>query len=343
MPKDGNDRRGQITEIRRRYQALARTIKGFPQEGPAQESLAELSMYLENIYKNTEQFYKKDKNGNYPIVDTMTLERLSKSYRNALKSCDAVLKAEGQTPAMTELANEVKALLSKDSSALETAVVNKNSNYTLGEIIELGRSKTVDAGNEPIQASSGLMSARIPLNIEGLGDGFFTKNTLANPLEKMDNLYDRLSKKYPDMKNFIDILKEAGPDKTGSICVKNIDLLFQLGSQLSGKPDLPEDKAGMEAAAKKYYETMSASYIKNEDLNAAFQNPDFVPCMLEFSKEMGALITEWEMYTKDNPDGLSIEEGANIDKRNSAMSTMSALLGKKGLIAEAEPVIVVSN
>lgn len=344
MPKnEGQDRRGDITEIRRRYESLSRRFKAFPENVQAQESLANLKMYLDNIYVISDQFYKKGNDGKYPVVDNPSLDALSKVYKGALKACEDVLKAEGQTQEMTEFATEIKTLLNKDNVALETAIVNSETDYTLGEIIELGRSKTVDAGNEPIQASSGLMSARIPLNIEGLGDGFFTKNTLANPLEKMDNLYDRLSKKYPDMKDFIDILKEAGPDKTGSICVKNIDLLFQLGSQLSGKPDLPEDKAGMEAAAKKYYETMSASYIKNEDLNTAFQNPDFVPCMLEFSKEMGALITEWEMYTKDNPDGLSIEEGANIDKRNAAMSTMSALLGKKGLIAEAEPVIVVSN
>ena len=343
MPKDGNDRRGQITEIRRRYQALARTIKGFPQEGPAQESLAELSMYLENIYKNTEQFYKKDKNGNYPIVDTITLERLSKNYRSALKACDAVLKAEGQTPAMTELANEVKALLSKDSSALETAVVNKNSNYTLGEIIELGRSKTVDVGNAELNASSGQMSARIPLNIEGLGDGFFTKSTIADPYTRMNLFIDGLENKYPDMSEVLEELREAGPGNVGCICVNKLYDLFTLGRQLNAKLELSNDIEGMEADAKKYYAMMSGSVIKPATLKKAMQNPDFLQCMLEFSEKMPPIINEYEFYVKDHKDGLSVGEGANIDKRNSAMSSISTLLGKKGLIAEAEPVIVISN
>ncbi len=79
MPKDdGQDRRGDITEIRRRYESLSRRFKAFPENVQAQESLANLKMYLDNIYVISDQFYKKGNDGKYPVVDNHHLMRFPK-------------------------------------------------------------------------------------------------------------------------------------------------------------------------------------------------------------------------------------------------------------------------
>ena len=57
----------------------------------------------------------------------------------------------------------------------------------------------------------------------------------------------------------------------------------------------------------------------------------------------GKIVKNHAVYVADNQRWLGVPEGSNIDKRNVAMSTMSEMLGKKGLIATAKPMVVVMN
>ena len=105
------------------------------------------------------------------------------------------------------------------------------------------------------------------------------------------------------------------------------------------------DPKTMKKAGTAYFADMLRGLVPAEELSEIKKQPQFFQAMCDFSKEYQKLYAQIFLYT-DKTSGqrtLRLDPGCNVDKRNAAMSAVSSLVGKKGLIAEAQPMIAIIN
>ncbi len=205
-----------LTEIQKSYLAISRQISNTVLTEEDSERYSGFVMWLRNINQLAEDFYTPDENGNYPVMDQVSLNAFQDSYKRALEECDDVLAQnsnDGISGRMKEIAGEVRKHLLRDSAGFESIVLEEGKTYTLDEVISLGRTLTVDIGQQQFSGMGGQMSSRIPIQVPdapgGSMDGFFTKSSNVNTDVSMKRLRQKMQNEHPAMMELFDTLEKT--------------------------------------------------------------------------------------------------------------------------------------
>ena len=337
-----------LTEMQRNYLDISRQISETVLSEEDAERYSEFTRWTWAINQLSEDFYKPDKNGKYPIVDQISLDALKDTYRKALTECDNVLTSteqNGIAGRMKEIAGKVKELLTKDSVALDSVTIDKDHPLTLDEIIERGRTLTVDLGEQQIVSKGGVLSSRIPIQVPdapgGGLDGYFTASSTIHGTEDNKMFFRKYRQKYPELSEMFDGLEKTSYYDLIKEQLLNVSLekAIKIGNDLKWTDDRDE----MKEAATSYYYGALRNIFTEEQRNRFAKNPKFLQAISEFSTEYYKQNLTQNLYVGRSSKWLGTADGCNIDKRNAAMSAVSTLIGKKGLIAESQPMIAIIN
>ncbi len=340
-----------LTEIQKSYLNISRRISSTVLTDEDNERYSEFVRWLNNINQLAEDFYTQDQDGKYPVMDQTSLNAFKSSYQRALEECDNVLAEnsdDGISARMKEIAAEVRKHLLRDSVAFESFVIDENNPRSLDELISLGRSLTVDVGQQELSSMGGQLSSRIPIKVPGAPqgdlDGFFTKASYVNTEDSVKKLHEKLNREHPALTELFESLRNAKEEKLYNNGLLEVDMYEAIarGAQRAGA-QWPETKEGMAQYATSYFKNALSRLLPKETVNRLIAEPDFLAAVDEYYREMKQIRSNKAIYTEDGRLWLGVPEGSNIDKRNAAMSSVSTLLGKKGLIAEAQPMVVLIN
>lgn len=342
-----------LTEMQQKALDFTNSINQTVVSEEDKERYDEFSKWVQAINYLSEDFYVPDEKGNLPVLDEISINAFKDTYKKALEECDKVIKMnsnEGISGKMKDLAKQIKETLMKDSVAFEDIDPEINKNMTLDEVIGLGRSITVDIGDAPIVSESGSFSSRIPIKVAdmpgGAVDGYFTPSSDVDTTKNTQNLTLELKEKYPGLGNLIDAITTASHYKliqTGLTDLSVGRAVRYRVQELDDNVFKQNDPDKMKKFAIDYYANTLDKVISEDVVKKAKKDPDFIRCMDEICMKYGKIVKNHAVYVADNQTWLGVPEGSNIDKRNVAMSTMSEMLGKKGLIATAKPMVVVMN
>ena len=290
----------------------------------------------------TDFFYTPDKNGNFPEMhESQKLEAMN-HYKKAIDSAMPLLDAEDSGPAgerMNTIIKELLPLLHNDYMSLEMA--DNKKPMTLPEIISRGRTQVVDLGQQPVFEESGNASTRQHIIVENgteVKEGYFTPTHTFDLQKQYETFLDEMDKKCdPVFKPLIENFRKS--TALEMLNNKNISFDANLFSGLNGmSPE--EKKSTLESMFYSYH--WKASNTSDEAFEEAVENPNFLNFSEEFNNGILKIHNEYENYYGKN-SLLSLEDGANIDRRNVAMFRMAGILGKPSLVAETKPMIVIQN
>lgn len=298
----------------------------------------------------SDYFYTPNE-GVYPVVDSLSLNALKASYERVIKSCNTVINNnsnEGASPNMKAIAKELKDYLEEDHAALEVYVEKEEKPHTLDKIIELGRTKTVDVGAQNLGTVGGMMSQRIPLSVQGPDgkrEGFFTKTVNLDVTSKLKNTYDKYKAQYPTMTEFINTMEAADPVALSEAICMNLADFMAIGRLDADDLDDYIEEGNIDAIKSAVIggiQENTKKIIPADVFNNFKNNPDFIKFIKDIGNELQPVIQDYKCYlTSDGKvKWLGLEDGANVDKRNAAMTAVSDLISDKKNIARSEPMIV---
>ena len=337
-----------LTEMQRNYLDISRQISETVLTEEDAERYSEFTRWTWAISQLSEDFYKPDKNGNFPVMDEISLKAFQDTYHKALTECDLVLTSpnqDGIAGRMKEIAGKVKEMLTKDSVAMESVALDPAHPMTLDEIIGLGRTITVDLGQQEIISKGGVMSSRIPIQVPdapgGGLDGYFTATKNIHEAEDKQLFFRKYRQKYPSLSEMFDTLENTSYSELKDKHLLNVPL--ETAIWMGNDEEATNDPDEMKKAATVYYSGALNTIIPPEKLAKYKADPQFVDAISHFSDEYMQFNKTNSLYVGNTTTWLNTTDGCNIDKRNAAMSSVSALLGKKGLVAESQPMIAVMN
>ena len=340
-----------LTELQKHFLDIAGTITGTLRKKEDYLRYAKFIAYLEQINQMAEDFVNPKEDGSLPVMDQIGLDAFKASYRRTIAACEDVLgqnEDDGVSRQMKELAKETKKHLLQDLASFESVTIREEEPLTLNQILELGNTLTVDIGNQEALGQGQALSARIPIRVPGAPggnlDGFFTKTVRVNSFEDEKRFYEEQRKKYPEFTELLNALEEVEYGDLQESGFLNVSLGKAIKhTAVDENSPYPKDRKTMGEFATTFYEDALESCMNKDLVKKNSHKPNFALCMSEVSEAMGAIVLRRGLYVADVGHWLGTKEGSNIDKRNAAMSTVSTLLGKKGLIAEAKPMIVVMD
>ena len=149
------------------------------------------------------------------------------------------------------------------------------------------------------------------------------------------------------MTSLIDAIENAPEEKLNRSGLTEMSLLvvstYKMGGyQIPDNPGPDDEKKITDKVNKAYTDTLK-EFLPADMVDSAAQQPNFLRMMTDFQAEADAISLQHNLYVEDRRKWLGGQEGLNVDKRNAAMSSVSTLLGKKGLVAESTPMIVVMD
>ena len=148
---------------------------------------------LFNLTNLTERYFKHDERGNLPILKKEDYKSLIDSYIKLGESCNKFL-AEDHSKNKLEnkrvhMIKQLSKYIGKDLQGLIKA--DKEKEYTLSDVVEKARMKTVDLTNAKISHIGGNISDRIPLMTSSGTKGFFTKKSVFNFKEEQIRIFNK--------------------------------------------------------------------------------------------------------------------------------------------------------
>ena len=226
-------------------------------------------------------------------------------------------------------------LLGKDLSAFEKTAKelegNKQADYTLDDIFEKSRVRS-DYKMDPdqiIKKTAGALNERIPLTLTvGEGEnaktvkGYFTPdNKVLSGKEMLNNAVKKTQEKYGKSANFLNanVLSQIDDqfcmlgDLYADICLRKEKMLFMPYKDVMNKLF---KEARVDKNIRKYMDT-----------------PEKLKIVLDAVSEYGKAGNAAGINQK-----VGIDAGRNINRRNSAMSSVAEMLGVPELIAHSENV-----
>ncbi len=330
MPYDVSQMRAHLSEILKNISDLTTTPEDV-------ERYTALNSSLYEIDALTRFFYTPQPDGSFPVLKPSDRQLLTQAYEQAQQRAAAILteKATGRTQRqMKSVVRELVPLLQSDLSAFQ--MTDPTIPVTLPELISRARAQAVDMGDAKLPVQSGQASVRQHIRVtngDTIEEGFFTPSVYSTPKKDFAELMERLEKKYPAYKSFLDAIRAVPME---DLCDRAMDILEH--------PYLHLDEGNIEAEQRSFWrihhhemlDIAPTIYLPLED------REDYLAFMDEFAQGMTPVRKQYRLYVQGE-NGLTLQEGANIDKRSIAMSRMAGLLGKKELVAEARPMLLIQN
>jgi len=299
------------------------------------ELFTDLAESLETLWECSSALYVRDGQGKFPPLTAERFAALMDAYADANRKAEQLLGAEeaSQAEALLRLTADINALLLQDKSALENIVPGKD--ITLPEVIEKGRSVTVDLGKVQLTGSGNALSNRIPVSYKlpdgTLRNGFFTQKGTVPGRKEFAEAYKPLEAKYPQFALLFRAL-DAADDKT---------LMQEMPwAQPLAMPfllDNPNPQLANEACFDLFFGELKMPLAVKRQLSA---EPKFWQFYSDLYDVLGPLKIANMTYT-DSESWLGGKSGERIDNRNSALSMVAKLMGRPELIAPAEPMTVI--
>lgn len=304
------------------------------------DKFADFTESLDELWNISSDLYQPDHKGNYQSLDVNRYGTLIAAYGKSLdlaKSVYAQANGVKGTDTLKEIVMNVEAVLTTDMGALENIVPGRD--VTLPEVVEKGRTITLDMGNATLAGMGGQMSSRIPVEFSLQGGsvkkGFFTKKSVVAGKEELIAVMDKVAEKYPQYQMFINRLKEV--DDKVLFDERNwyvLDTVIEYPGQEDPKKYFIKDLfIGDEAKTFGLDDTMVKEIVGRDD---------FLQFYDDLQQSLDPVLLGNKCYT-NNSHWLGGKAGERIDSRNSAMSMVSKLLGKPKLIAPAENMTLLIN
>ena len=160
--------------------------------------------------------------------------------------------------------------------------------------------------------------------------GFFTETVTVDPQGDYQRFLNRMKEKYPDYRGFLDQMGR-----------QSVDHAVECGWAMPYEMLNPEDS--QEDRRRTMIDRLWNSAIDPMGLEAQarpmLNRPDFLPFLDELSQGMRGIANDYGNFKETQ----ELADGANVDRRNVAMYRVAGLLGKKNLVAEARPILVIRN
>lgn len=292
-----------------------------------------LNTKLENLERLVQK-YTTPVNGEYPVLSEADKIELSKAYSQAIVQCEHLLAFQNNQElknnlsykAIAKMAEKTRKFLTSDLKAL--TALNASVGATLPEALENARTAVINLDTSNVKiAKGGCMSSRIPLSISTKDghkiEGMFTKTTSYDYASKSNALFQKLM----DMtasnitKEFFRGFLLSNDDVTNN--TRKFSRTYSFYASLLEHPKKYESAFALLGDAN-FLDNREFTYQEVSNIKKFLISKDFMTEALNLYKEHFM-----------NTEKLSIEGGANIDKRNTAMSIVANLFGRSDLLANS--------
>ncbi len=311
--------------------------KGEPLSEENKNQLKNVTDALQELKRITAPFNTYNEQGLLPTVRAEDVSGLLDAYVRVTNAIDGFHpQADHEAAAnVAQMLGGLKKVLGQDMTALSAAKQGRAQN--LPDMLKEGRSLKVTVKG-PITTVGDMASSRMRIDVPGPDGqpvkGFFTANiatyTQEQGMELARNAIDHAVSKYghPELREAVEILfkGELGPFFQGqpTITMGQGDSIFKIGRAFLKTADHSQ-----------MFDELIQNYLEElGDKRAESLRTEAGACIImDVLKELSPL----SMEAAYKIDGLH----GNIDRRNSAMSTVAELLGVGNVIAGSRPMTIV--
>ena len=294
----------------------------------------------------TDPYYEQDS-----ILTDDNIESILKAYDNLLTACDDYIRNAAKSPSKgyekgrLHCIQALRGIITEDMHSLNEATGVTGTERTLMGLIQQGRSIKADV-NDPaaVNTVGGSMSARMPIRLKledgTVEEGFFTENNfLTNYTDKMEQLKRSYMEKLGQNSMSYEIA-----DRILSHDFDEMNVFYGANHTVVRTMRDPEAK---ENAVNKISDFMNVTgpyltLMTKPMLEAVVQDPPDNET-LNLRRNLIDVIKDVDSYTsfyRVNVFSAKLPVGENVDKRNTAMSTVANYLGLGNIIAGARPLEV---
>ena len=323
-----------VTEMRAHLDDYVKEINDLLTTRAELDRFAEFNMRLSMLNGYTKSCYQMKEDGTYPALTEEEVQIIRENYQAALDQVSGLLAEPGKGTAairMRGIVRELAPMLRNDLAALQS--VKADEPTSLPELISKARQTAVDLGSQVAPTVGGNTNTRQHIQVaqgDELVPGFFTETVTVDPQGDYQRFLNRMKEKYPDYRGFLDQMGR-----------QSVDHAVECGWAMPYEMLNPEDS--LENQRRTMIDRIWNSAIYPLGLEGAatplVNRPDFLPFMDELSSGMRGVVRDYGNFKVTQ----GLEDGANVDRRNIAMYRVAALLGKKNLVAEARPMLVIRN
>ncbi len=300
---------------------------------------ADFCRTLGTLGEMTNALYEPQEDGSFIPLNQELLLRLRTLYRHGIEQADQLLSGpkggvlDAQIKNITET---LSSLMEADLSALDM-LDPTHEKIGLPEAIGKAREQVVDLGNQEIPIVRGMLSNRqhmIVAHGDVLEEGYFTATNRAEPQKEFRDLMERIAKEHPD---YTDLIREIQKTELEQHATDD-DLRSawraydQVGEQ--------KDPERLRWSLRNHWKNKLFTKLKISSgiYEPLLERDDFLHVMDEIAMGMKPIQSHYRLYASGNVTRM--KEGANLDRRNTALYRVAAFLGKKDLVAEARPMTI---
>ena len=325
MPNPNRNNENNLTEAKKNLTLYEQQFSFFHFDDEAlDEQHRRFTEALHVLSEETDRYYTKDAQGNYPVLDEAAFAQFDNLYRQVYAAA-ASLKAELQQSNKRELSNndeswksaygglvdDLQDVLGRDLQHLHG--IQRQGNETLPTLIEQARTHSYNIDGQRLEKVGGNMSSRLGMSIpgpDGERRGFFTESaSRMTEEEEMEQLKRAAIAKNPKMEALL-------ADFDLDAYLNAIDEGAFEDGVFDESVHFPES-VGFMFGNRESFARMNEVY---EDFNA-------------YRRQVNLIHNKYDIQNRGK-----LGDNDRTDLRNCAMSTVADLLGMNGLLAHAEPV-----
>ena len=268
-----------------------------------------------------------DPNGKYKSIDEKDYEIINDLFVQATNaSAEFLNQPFDEKDANEDFRYSMVKNLNDDfltKAYIEYQNIKPDPNVSLIKSMENFRTKVINVTGDEMKTVGDKMSTRtqLTLNLDGKPTkGIFTKTSTFDVYDKYIEFVDDISSQYPGYNDFYSKIKTK--EMFSIISAIPLDDFFE-----EEKYDKKIFKAHLEGELSDELQNMFDEYIDDNVFSST---------LLDIIEMCGPLSQNMTI----NHDGIGMEYGDNIDKRNSAMSGIAHLLENDQLLAKSTPVTI---
>ena len=296
---------------------------------------------IRSLDRMMERYSRLDLNGLAPALTEENRTELLEAIRQTALAGESYLAAAEQsgmklnegTPALVE---ELQGLLSVDYNVLNQ--YREEFRRSLPELQDDARTLTVDIRGVELDHVGGAQSSRIPMTVVGADgsrrEGFFTARSELDVQGSLQDYIDAAKRECDPqgrqeldkfVTSYMEYLKKDGTDLKSQ---KNWS-----GRDPSGRPDLALCYLSFHIPEKgKFKSGFSREFLKNVGLDVKKLSGNALKIM-----DRGFQALRDNQTIRFGLNLLALQDGARLDSRNAAMSSVAELLGVPKIAAKAVP------
>ena len=324
MPNPNNNNENQMTEARKNLYMYEQQMEIIRFDDAALNTQhRRFTEALHALSRETDRYYTRDEQGNYPVMDGAAFAQFDNLYRQVYGTA-ASLKAELEKSNERKLehndrvwkavygalVDSLQDVLGRDLQHLHS--VQRQGNETLPALIEQARIRSYDIDGQQLERVGGNLSSRLGFSIpgpEGEIRGFFTESVTTTEMDEIRQLEEEMKERNPRLADLLTDFKQRTYFKVYEPGYLELDFLKEHVSEEIGKELFRNPKRSMAL--------MDAEF---RDFN-------------EYLRRLNAIHTKYNTM-----DVGKLGDNDRVDLKNCAMTTVADLLDMKGLLAHATPV-----